>query len=69
MDIKILVNSKGENLLFFVSNTISRESALYRMGINIERNPIQLTAMGNFNQMYIWKKLVSTAMFVKNRLV
>jgi RHS repeat-associated protein len=63
MDVDIHVDSKGENLLFFVSNTTSRESAFYRMALNIERDPNRLTAQGNFNQIYIWKEPISTALF------
>jgi RHS repeat-associated protein len=62
MDIEIQVDEKGENLLFMVSNTTSVTSAFYRLGTSFDRDPNQITPMGNFNQLYIWKEPVSKAL-------
>jgi len=68
MTIDIHVDSKGENLLFVVSNTTGKKSAYYHLATDIERVPGQLTPQGNFNQIYLWKEPIKSISFLQAEL-
>jgi hypothetical protein len=63
MNIEIQVDENGENMLFIVSNTTSKSSAFYHMADSFDRIQGQPTAMGNMNQVYMWKEPISDAGF------
>lgn len=61
--VDIHVDQKGENLLFFVSNTTSSTSAFYHLANSHERVPGKWTPMGNMNQVFIWQEPISSSGF------
>jgi RHS repeat-associated protein len=61
MDIDIIVDEKGQNLLFIASNTTGRTSEYYHLASDIQRKSGEITPEGDLYQKYLWSEPINKA--------